>query len=202
MPNPLTEWHNEHVRFGRLLNLLGRQVAAFHAGEDPDYELMRDIVYYLQHFADRFHHPRENVAFSRLGEREPGMRVIINRLLQEHRVIAHAGEALLWGLDNIAADVVMERIGVEAAAATYLLYYRHHLVTEESDIVPRAAELLTREDWAAVAAAVPAGPDPLFGENAERRYEELRRHIEWEAQRTAALAANLTPQPEVASAKP
>lgn len=185
MADVLTEWHDEHVRFNRLLNLLGGQVVLFHSGADPDYELMRDIVQYLQHFADRFHHPRENAAFSRLAERDPSLRMSVNRLLQEHRVIATAGVDLLRRLDEIEADVVVTRETVEAAAATYLVYYHHHLRTEESDIIPRAAALLTPEDWAAVAAAVPVGPDPLFGKNAEAGYETLRRHIELEAQHLA-----------------
>ena len=65
---------------------LEQQMTAFHAGRDPDYELLRDVVYYLHHYADRYHHPRETV---------------------------------------------------EAAAATYLLYYRHHLAVEEGEILPR-----------------------------------------------------------------
>jgi hemerythrin-like domain-containing protein len=174
------------VRFSRLLDLLDRQVAVFRAGADPDYELMRDIVQYLQHYADRFHHPRENAAFSLLAEREPGLRTVVNRLTQEHRVIAHAGEAFLHRLDGIESDVVIERTAVEASAATYLVYYRHHLATEESEILPRAAASLTEQDWTAVAAAVPSGPDPLFGRNAEAGYETLRRHIETEAERFSA----------------
>jgi hypothetical protein len=65
--------------------------------------------------------------------------------------------------------------------ATYLVYYRHHLATEERDIMPHAAALLTADDWSAVAAAVPAGRDPLFGDEADARYRELRRLIALEA---------------------
>lgn len=183
MADPLTEWHDEHVRFWRLLDLLEAQAMVFHAGEQPNCDLMRDIVHYLRHFADRFHHPREDVAFARLAEREPGLRLAISRLRQEHRVIAVAGDELLRRLDDIAMDVVVERSAVEAAAAMYLVYYRYHLAAEEAEIVPRAAELLTPDDWTAVAAAVPAGPDPLFGNDVETRYEELRRQIMSEAQR-------------------
>jgi hemerythrin-like domain-containing protein len=66
---------------------------------------------------------------------------------------------------------------VEAAAATYLVYYRRHLALEDRDIVPRAEQLLTAQDWEAVVAAVPPGSDPLFGEDSEPRYRELRRQI-------------------------
>jgi hemerythrin-like domain-containing protein len=177
MSEPITMWHGEHLRFARLLEFLERQMTAFHDGEHPNYELMRDAVYYLHHYADRFHHPREDVAFARLAERDPDSQLAINRLLQEHRVISAAGDALLKHLEDILEDTVIERSAVEAAAATYLVYYRHHLATEEADIMPRAARALTPDDWAAVVAAVPAGPDPLFGDDIAARYRDIRRQI-------------------------
>ena len=57
MTEPISAWHADHVNFARLLDLLERQLAAFHAGEQPDYALMLDIVHYLRHYPDRFHHP-------------------------------------------------------------------------------------------------------------------------------------------------
>jgi hemerythrin-like domain-containing protein len=181
MAEPLAVWHAEHVNFARLLDLLEKQVAAFHRGGHPNYDLMGDIVYYLGSFADRFHHPREDVAFARLVEQEPGMELVISRLLQEHRVIATAGDELFNRLNEVAGDVMVPRAALEAAAATYLVYYRHHLSTEEREVMPRAAQLLTQEDWAAVAATVPTAPDPLFGDDVEARFRELRRQIAIEA---------------------
>ena len=105
MIDPISAWHGEHARFARLLDFLEKQMAAFHAGQSPDYDLMRDVVFYLQHYADRFHHPREDVAFLRLLERDPAMQLPINRLLQEHRVIGVAGAQLLKYLDEISEDV-------------------------------------------------------------------------------------------------
>lgn len=177
-------WHAEHVNFARLLDLLEKQVAAFHAGEQPNYDLMLDIVYYLRHYPDQVHHPQEEVAFARLLQRDPTMKSQIGRLMQEHRVIAAAGETLLAHLDAVVADALEPRSIVEAAAATYLAYYRLHLAAEEKEIIPRAAELLTPQDWAAVAAAAPVGPDPLFGEDIEARFRKLRRQIAIGAQRT------------------
>ena len=181
MSDPIAVWHAEHANFSRLLDVLERQLALFHAGERPNYELMLDIVNYLRHYPDRFHHAREDVAFARLAERDPAMQVKINRLLQEHRVIAKSGDELLALLNEVADEAIITRAEVEAAAATYLVYYRHHLGTEERDIMPRAGKLLTPEDWAAVVAAVPAGRDPLFGDASEERYRELRRLIALES---------------------
>jgi hemerythrin-like domain-containing protein len=177
MNDPVAVWHAEHVRFSRLLDFLDQQILAFHLGEDPDYELMHDVVHYLHHYADRYHHPREDVAFDRLLRRDPGLRPMVNKLLHEHRVMAAVGETLLKHLEDILEDTVIARDTVEAAAATYLVYYRHHIVAEETSILPRARQLLKSEDWAAVAAAIPIVPDPVFGDDAGERYRELRKRV-------------------------
>lgn len=177
MTDPVAMWHAEHVRFASLLDFLEQQMAAFHEGQDPDYELMRDVVHYLHHYADRFHHPREDEAFKRMIKHLPALRAPILVLLQEHRVLAAVGETLLKYLEDILEDAVIERETVEAAAATYLVYYRHHLATEEREILPRAAQILEPEDWAAIAAAIAAAPDPLFGSDVIARYRELRKRI-------------------------
>jgi hemerythrin-like domain-containing protein len=177
MLDPVAVWNSEHKRFARLLDMLERQMAAFHNDEHPDYELMRDIVQYLHDFGDRFHHPREDVAFARLIAHDPGLALAVNRLLQEHRVIDLAGQKLIDYLDDILNDVLLERQSVEAAAATYLVYYRHHLTTEKNEILPRASELLKDEDWAAVASAVATVSDPLLGSHVSARYRSLREQI-------------------------
>jgi hemerythrin-like domain-containing protein len=155
MNEPIAAWHADHVRFARLLDALQAEVARFHGADTPDYERMRDIVLWLRHYADGVHHPREDAAFERLVRRDPSLALPVARLQQEHRVIAHAGEALLAQLDSAANDGFAPRADLEAAAATFLVYYRNHLSTEESKVLPRAGELLGAEDWAAVAAVAP-----------------------------------------------
>lgn len=177
MSDPVSVWREEHRRFAQLLGVLESQVARLRAGQDPDYGLMRNVVYYLQHWASQVHHPREDAAFNRLLERDPGMLLPVNRLMQEHRVIATVEKELLRRLEDVEAGAMVERAALEAAADTYLVYYRHHLAAEEAEILPRASELLTPRDWEAVAAAAPAGSDPLFGADLEARYAPLRRHL-------------------------
>lgn len=178
MANPIAAWQEEHANFSRLLDLLEREVTSFSHGDRPNYDLMGDVVNYLRGFSDRVHHPREDVAFARLVAHDPDIGIVVNRLLQEHRVIAVAGTALSREIDNAMGDVMASREGLEAAAATYLVYYRNHLNVEDSRILPRAALLLTPEDWAAVVLAVPGTPDPLFGDTVQERFRQLRRQID------------------------
>lgn len=181
MVDSIAGWHTEHEKFAQLLNLLEREVDVFHLGEHPNYELMSDIVFYLRHFADRVHHPREDIAFARLAKRDPNVELLLNRLMQEHHVISLAGDELLKFLDEATGDVLVPRADLEAAAASYLVYYRNHLSIEEREIMPRAAQLFTDADWSAVSAIVRPTSDPLFGDDVDARFLELRRQIDREA---------------------
>jgi hemerythrin-like domain-containing protein len=179
--DPISVWHGEHMRFSHMLDFLERQMTAFHAGKDPNYELMRDVILYLHDYGDRLHHPREDAAFARLVLRDPEFQAQVNQLLQEHRAISVAGEALLELIEQILEDATIERAKVEAAAALYLVYFRNHLAAEEREVLPRAAKVLTPEDWADVAAAVSLIPDPVFGDDVVAQYRELRGWIAREA---------------------
>lgn len=177
MTGPLAMWHTEHVYFRRLLELLQKELDSFHRGERPNYELMMDIVSYLREYTDQYHHPREDVAFERLAKRSPELKLDLARLVQEHRVIARAGEKLREHIESILNGSMIARSDVEVAVATYLVYYGNHLAKEDEIVLPRAAALLMPEDWQAVKQAVGTAPDPVFGDQPQERYRALRRHI-------------------------
>lgn len=99
--------------------------------------------------------------------------------------MASLGETLLNHLEDILKDTIIERAAVEAAAASYLVYYRHHLSMEEREVLPRAARLLRPEDWAIVASAVAPVPDPLFGDDVGERYRELHKRVQTSAETAA-----------------
>ena len=164
-------WHGEHRYFQRLLDLLENELDVFHAAGQPNYERMLDIIYYLQHFTDELHHPREDIAFARLAERNPALELPVARLRQEHRVIAQAGERWQQTFEQVVQGSYVERADIEMLSATYLVYYRNHIAREELEILPAAARLLTAEDWLAVQGSVPASAE------IEARYHELRRQI-------------------------
>ena len=180
MENPVSMWHNEHVRFERLLNYLEQQMAAFREGLSPHYELMAEIISYLSEYADRAHHPREDVAFKILSQRDPALLPLVQRLSQEHRVIDHAGALLLSYLSDIVKDVFVKRENVEAAADTFLVYYRNHIQREEESILPAAVRLMTDQDWQEVVQAVPSRPDPVFGALPGTTYRAIQAQLKRE----------------------
>jgi hemerythrin-like domain-containing protein len=180
MSAQMRAWHTEHRYFERLLERLQKELDLFATGERPNYPLMLDILTYLREFCDRVHHPREDAAFARLAQRFPDLQLVLTRLQQEHRVIAHAGEALRAKLAAILDGALAPRAEVEAAAATYLVYYRSHIAHEENEILGRAAAL-SAADWDAVRRSVPHDEDPLFGAVPHERFRQLRREISAES---------------------
>lgn len=174
-------WRAEHSNFAHLLDLLEKSLAAFHTDAAPDYALMLDIVTYLLHFPDRYHHPREDIAFTHIQRRDATLAPLLERLRKEHRQIAQAGEKLRAMLAAAADEAMIPRAEIETAAREYLAAYRDHIVAEELNVMPHAGALLTDEDWADVAHAIPAEIDPLFGAEADAAYRQLRLKIALES---------------------
>jgi len=179
--DPVKAWHEEHAYFNRLLNLLQEEIDTVYAGQAPNYELLLDIVAYLRDYSDQVHHRREDEAFRRLARHSPELRPTIAHLQQEHRVIAQAGDRLRELVEQVAADAVVPRAGIEAAAATYIVYYRNHIAAEEKEILPVAARELSDEDWSAARNAAPSRGNPLADSDAGERFRRLRRRIAGEA---------------------
>jgi hemerythrin-like domain-containing protein len=110
-------------------------------------------------------------------QRCPDRTLPVARLKQEHLSIDQAGQQLRLLLQQAVEDTVIPRSEIEVAAALYLVYYGNHIAKEEEDLLPRAGSELSTADWEAVAKAVPAGPDPLFGPRPQERFHQLRRRI-------------------------
>ncbi len=177
MSDSIAFWHAEHVNFAALLNRLEAELERFHKGESPDYELMLDIMFYMTHYPDVLHHPKEDLAFARIKERQPGARAIVDELAGQHAQLKETGEALLHALDEIIDGSITSREHVEAPGRAYLSEFRRHMIIEETAILPVAAKLLSDDDWAEINAAIQHIDDPLFGKKAEVRYAALRRKI-------------------------
>ena len=170
-------WHAEHVNFVTLLDLFEAELDRFSRGKAPDYELMLDIMFYMTHYPDVLHHPKEDLAFARIASRHPAVRSLVDGLGREHAVLKREGDALVIALDDIVNGAITSRHHVEAPGRTYISTFRRHIDAEEAHILPLAAGLLDRDDWAAIDGALQKLDDPLFGKPRDERYAALRRRI-------------------------
>jgi len=178
MVRNLERWHAEHHNFSRLLDLVDAWTKRFRAGEDVDYELLRDVMYYMTHYPDRFHHPLEDVVFAELARRDVSLRAPVAELAAQHERIAVDGKALVDDLDAIVGGAVLAREAVAADAERYATHMRRHMASEEEKLMPAVARQFSEADWEAARQQLGGvDADPLFGEAVEQRYAGLQQEI-------------------------
>ncbi len=167
----------EHVNFAKLLDLLDEQLDLFHKDDSPNYELMLDIMFYMTHYPDLIHHPKEDLAFEKIKERNGNVRPAMEELMKEHVLMKESGQRLVADLDGIVNGSIVPRERIEGPGRTYVANFRSHMEKEETDLFPVAAKLLRPNDWSAIDAAIGPLEDPIFGKSAEKRYAAIREQI-------------------------
>lgn len=177
MSKPIERWEREHGNFVRLLDLIDDWSERFRAGEPVEYELLREVMYYMTHYPDRYHHPLEDAVFDYLAGRHREFLAPVAELGKQHREIGELGKALVEDLDAIVGGAVVSRAAVVGDAENYSALMRTHMKLEETMLFPAIAEHCTDADWEAALSRVGDGADPMFGDAVEQRYETVLREI-------------------------
>jgi branched-chain amino acid transport system ATP-binding protein len=147
-------------------------------GSEPDFELLGAMLYYIDAFPERFHHPKEDAYLFRcLRARDPGSAGLLDRLEGEHR----EGVRRIADLNEALARYRKE--GIEAfgsfaqQVAEFANFHWEHMRAEEQDVLPRARRHLVAADWAEIDTAFADNDDPLLGTSARDNYRQLFRKI-------------------------
>jgi len=167
----------EHGALRTMLEALQRLVDdVSQRRRDPDFPLLAAMLYYIDIFPERCHHPREDEhLFKRLRQRTTRADSLLDELQGQHirsaQLIAYAQQAFVH-YEAGAADGL--KLFVDAINA-YAGLMSDHIRQEEADVLPLAREYLTGEDWAAVGAAFGAEGDLPFGKRQD--FSALRQRI-------------------------
>ncbi len=167
----------DHGHYRRLLDLLERHLDSTASGVRPDYELMGDIMHYMAHYPDMFHHPFEDKLFMVLVDIDRSAQPLVDDLLAQHQHIAAVGKKLLDDLGAVVHERLIPWAAMEAEARRYIDSLRAHLHTEESELIPRAEQALAARPAHELPDPEALGTDPLFGGVVEQRYADLYRFI-------------------------
>lgn len=183
MSDVIDALREDHANLAKLLNAVERQIALFDQGEAPDYDIIQGAIEYCLSYPDLYHHPREDLVFARLCERDPGAVEKLGDLMAEHRDLAAVTERFAEAVRNILQDLEVPREALDRTARRFIAFYRDHMAREEEVFFPAALEHLTRADWAEIDARMAARHDPLFGPQSEERFAALRRNVlNWAAE--------------------
>ena len=167
----------EHRNIDLLLAILERELELFERGHRPDYEVIRAIISYFEVYPEVYHHPQEDLIFSRLKLRDPQAAASVGDLAREHAKGADRLHRFARAIDGVLADREILRQDVGHVIRDFIVSERHHMMMEERDFFPAAVKALTTQDWTEIAAVLTDHKDPLFSSAAEATFDALRAHI-------------------------
>ncbi len=140
----------EHQSLAAILHAIRFMLKEVDAGRlAPDLKLFQAMVHYLDAYAEKRHHPKEDLLFSCLPKRTEEGREAIAKLAVQHAAAPQRIAALQAALAGYLAD--QSRFAEFAQAFdAYADFYRNHMMLEEDIILPLVRKHLTAEDWQAV----------------------------------------------------
>jgi hemerythrin-like domain-containing protein len=140
----------------------------------PDFKLFGAMVYYIDAFPERFHHPKEDAYLFRvLRSRHPPAKDLLDRLEKEHWTGAHKIRDLEQALARYENGGPAEFPGFAAAVESYAAFHWAHMRAEEDEVFPLAEKHLAPEDWEAIDEAFLGNTDPMLGTDAGAQYAAL-----------------------------
>ncbi|AGA90608.1 hypothetical protein Thimo_1840 [Thioflavicoccus mobilis 8321] len=184
--NPLIQRLNlEHKRLARLLDLLQRLVDRFGEGNEPDFELLCEMLEYMEFYADQVHHKTEDLIFERLLALDVEKRDVLDTLMHQHRQISQINRRFRRSLEGIVNEEVLRREEVEIQGRELIAALRQHMDLEEREAFPVALDCLADADWAAIEDAAPDASDPVFVVPDTARFLNLYRELGHQADPSA-----------------
>ena len=189
MPQVLDVLRQEHTNIATLLRTLEWQVTEFESGNQPDYDVIGATLDYFLSFPDVYHHPKEELLFSKLRDRDPGAANRIGDLRIAHQELAARARKFATALRAVLAEAEMPREALIRWSRGFIDLQRQHIDMEESTFFPTAEKALTAKDWTDLTALIKREDDPLFDEEVDQRFEQLRKTILcWQAEDQAVSA--------------
>ena len=167
--------HDEHRSLAAVLHgmlYLVHQIRD--RGAKPHFDLFGAMIYYIDAFPERFHHPKEDqYLFRLLRMRRPEAAPLLDRLKTEHRAGAEKIRVLEQALARYQQGGASEFTNFLTAVEAYAAFHWDHMRTEEKEVLPLAEQFLTAGDWEAIDAAFLGHSDPTLGVEAGAKYDAL-----------------------------
>ena len=176
--NVLTELRQDHKNMGLMLNLLEQESNRLYVGDDPDFELLHDIMHYMTVYPDAVHHPKEDRIYAELKAVRPDLSVGFERITVDHRQIAELSIKLRDDIASINSSHFVRRNMIVADALRYVNTLRGHMQWEELDLFRRVEEMIAEGHKLIEAATYLQGCDPVFGSKVEPNFENLVKSIQ------------------------
>jgi len=166
---------NEHRSIAGVLHAMEYLVREHRTrGTKINPAVFRAILYYLDVFPERMHHPKEEqYLFAAIRRRTSEADTILDDLRAEHDSGGHSIRDLEQDLLRYEEGGEKEFAGFADAVDRFVEGYRQHIRKEEQEVMPIARRVLNAQDWADINRAWAENSDPLTGVSVEKEYEQV-----------------------------
>ncbi len=176
----LEKLQRDHQNLSHLLDLLSAQLDALFAGHESDFDLKIEMLDYIEHYAEQYHHPTEErimeAAFLKPEMQEhQGLR---ERVAREHEALIGMAKRFRETLEGIMQGEVLRRDEVEARGREFVALQRRHIVLEDQELFPLVVKVLQQKDWKKIEQQVPHMDDPVFQRQDYNRFRSLIDYLE------------------------
>ena len=139
----------------------------------PDADLMKAMIHYIQVFPVALHHPKEDdYLFRKLRERTSVANPELDELERQHVRDVQLINELAAMVERYAAGAATAA-EVEQSVSYYAQTIWEHMGREEGVILPLAQRHLTEEDWTEINEAFKKNKDPRYGGETDAEFKRL-----------------------------
>jgi len=189
MPKALSIIREEHRTMWAVLLGMECLVGEIRRGKRVDPQVFHAMLYYIDTFSERIHHPREDrFLFETVRRRSLGAEQLITELEKEHAIGEVSLRRLAQSLNRYEEGGEKEFPAFEAEVKAFVQRYDEHMRKEEERLFPLALELLKPADWERIDRAFEKNRDPLAGHDAAD-FDKLFQRIAEIAPEPVGLAA-------------
>lgn len=140
----------EHQSLAGIMHAIRFMLKEISAGKlEPDLKLFQAMVHYLDAYAEKRHHPKEDLLFTYLVKRSGEGADALKKLALQHAAAPQRIAALQQALEVFVADP-SKFLEFAKAFNSYADFYRGHMILEEEVVLPLVRRHLIAEDWIAV----------------------------------------------------
>jgi hemerythrin-like domain-containing protein len=169
----MKELREDHRNMTQVLNVLEQVGESARAGENPDFELVDEIMRYMTVYPDAVHHPKEDIVYDELKSKRPELADGLDGIPKDHQEIAVLGMKLRHEVEAIIAGAAVLRVQLVNDLNEYVSRLRKHMQWEEDDLFQRIDEMIGEQSVAVDVEAFQHIKDPVFELEVESAFRRL-----------------------------
>lgn len=174
----LAELREDHRNLSLLLDLLESESEGITVDDEPDFELLHDIMQYMTVYSDAVHHPKEDRVYKLLRERNAELAPGLERVEPEHQQIAELGTTLRNDIEAVISGTAITRDKLHSDLQDYVIRLRRHMRWEEEELFSAADNLARANGDTGISVALFPDDDPLFGATTAASFANLLTYLQ------------------------